>query len=105
MDNNNNPTSAPIPEDEPQLNTETAVTIIFPHIQGEIGLQQRTSLVVKTNYTLVPVALQIRAVDVYGEELQLCSKQKKDHSCVIKTLNTELFVGGGKAVCFRKILP
>jgi hypothetical protein len=39
----------------------------------------------------------IRAVDESGEELQLCSKQKKDHVCVIKTLNTELFMGGGKA--------
>jgi hypothetical protein len=39
----------------------------------------------------------IRAVDESGEELQLCSKQKKDHVCVIKTLNTELFMGGGKS--------
>jgi len=52
---------------------------------------------IKTQYPQIPLAMVIRAVDESGEELQLCSKQKKDHVCVIKTLNTELFMGGGKA--------
>jgi len=52
---------------------------------------------IKTQYPQIPLAMVIRAVDESGEELQLCSKQKKDHVCVIKTLNTELFIGGGKA--------
>jgi len=72
------------------------VTIFFPHNQGEIGLQQRASVVVQTGHCEIPVAITIRAVDVCGEEVRLCPKIKKDHEYVIKTLNEELFQGGAK---------
>jgi len=44
----------------------------------------------------IPVSLNVRVVDLYGTEVALCPKKKKDHDCVIKTLNEEFFVGGAK---------
>jgi hypothetical protein len=76
------------------------VTIIFPHKQAEIGLQQRATIVVKTLGTHqkeIPVAISVRVVDMYGAEVLLCAKQKKDHDYVLKTLNEEFFLGGAKA--------
>jgi len=76
------------------------VTIIFPHKQAEIGLQQRATIVVKTlgsHQKEIPVAISVRVVDMYGAEVLLCAKQKKDHDYVLKTLNEEFFLGGAKA--------
>jgi len=70
--------------------------MIFPHKQSEIGLQQRATIFVKTVASEIPVSLNVRVVDLYGTEVALCPKKKKDHDCVIKTLNEEFFVGGAK---------
>jgi len=73
------------------------VTMIFPHKQSEIGLQQRATIFVKTTeYNEIPLSLQVRVVDLYGADVALCPKKKKDHDCVIKTLNEEFYVGGAK---------
>eukprot|EP01124_Arcella_intermedia_P013435 TRINITY_DN19848_c0_g1_i1.p1 TRINITY_DN19848_c0_g1~~TRINITY_DN19848_c0_g1_i1.p1 ORF type:complete len:327 (+),score=26.89 TRINITY_DN19848_c0_g1_i1:92-982(+) len=78
------------------MSSSTSVTVVFPHRQGEIGLQQRASIVVQTNIPGVPQSITIQAVDTFGELVKLCPKQKKDHEFVLKTLNEELFQGGAK---------
>jgi len=73
------------------------IRLYFPHQQGELGLQQRATLVVKTPaFTTIPSAVRVEGLDMHGEVLQLCPKQKKDHECVTKTLHEELFPGGAK---------
>jgi len=75
---------------------KTTMTVFFPHEQNEIGLQQRATIIVNTPNSHTPVAVRVLGLDVYGEELRLCPKQKKDHDCVTRTLHEELFAGGAK---------
>jgi len=75
---------------------KTTIRLYFPHQLGEIGLQQRATLVVNTPSCSIPSGVKVTGLDLHGEELQLCPKLKKDHDCVTKTLHEELFVGGAK---------
>jgi len=76
---------------------KTTIRLYFPHQLGEIGLQQRATLVVNTpSLCSVPTGVKVSGLDALGEELILCSKLKKDHDCVTKTLHEELFPGGAK---------
>jgi hypothetical protein len=76
---------------------KTTIRIYFPHQLGEIGLQQRATLVVNTpSLSTIPTGVKVSGLDLHGEELILCAKLKKDHDCVTKTLHEELFPGGAK---------
>jgi len=76
--------------------TTAMIRLYFPHQQGEIGLQQRATLIVSTPMVTIPTGVKVSGLDLHGEVLQLCPKQKKDHDCVTKTLHEELFPGGVK---------